>query len=80
MKKKITLAIASMITISSLAVSVNAKEVTLQIGNSTATSDGKAAEPKELYVVPGAMHIDLYDDVSKIPFNKIEDFFNKNLK
>ncbi len=40
----------------------------------------KAAEPKELYVVPGAMHIDLYDDVSKIPFDKIEDFFNKNLK
>ncbi len=40
----------------------------------------KASEPKELYVVPGAMHIDLYDDVSKIPFDKIEDFFNKNLK
>ena len=40
----------------------------------------KAAEPKELYVVSGAMHIDLYDDVSKIPFDKIEDFFNKNLK
>lgn len=35
----------------------------------------KAAEPKELYVVPGAMHIDLYDDVSKIPFDKIEEFF-----
>lgn len=34
-----------------------------------------AAEPKELYVVPGAMHIDLYDDVEKIPFDKLEEFF-----
>lgn len=34
-----------------------------------------ANEPKELYVVPGAMHIDLYDDVSKIPFDKLETFF-----
>lgn len=34
-----------------------------------------AAEPKELYIVPGAMHIDLYDDVEKIPFDKLEDFF-----
>ncbi len=39
-----------------------------------------AAEPKELYVVEGAMHIDLYDDVTKIPFDKIENFFNENLK
>ena len=34
-----------------------------------------AAEPKELYIVPGAMHIDLYDDVEKIPFDKLEIFF-----
>lgn len=34
-----------------------------------------AAEPKELYIVPGAMHIDLYDDVEKIPFDKLENFF-----
>ena len=34
----------------------------------------RAAEPKELYVVPGAMHIDLYDDITKIPFDKIEAF------
>ena len=31
-----------------------------------------ASEPKELYVVEGAMHIDLYDDATKIPFDKIE--------
>lgn len=41
----------------------------------------RAAEPKELYVAQGdVMHIDLYDDVMKIPFDKIEAFFNENLK
>ena len=40
----------------------------------------RAAEPKELYIVEGAMHIDLYDDVTKIPFDKLESFFLENLK
>lgn len=42
----------------------------------------KAKEPKELYVVPGARHIDLYDggDKDYIPFDKIESFFKENLK
>ena len=39
-----------------------------------------AAEPKELYVVPGAMHIDLYDDTNKIPFDKLETFFKDAFK
>jgi fermentation-respiration switch protein FrsA (DUF1100 family) len=39
-----------------------------------------ADEPKELYVVKGARHIDLYDDVKLIPFDKLNDFFAKNLK
>ncbi|MBG0791410.1 MAG: alpha/beta hydrolase [Desulfovibrionaceae bacterium] len=41
-----------------------------------------AAEPKELYIVPGARHIDLYDGGEKnsIPFDKLETFFNRNLK
>ena len=40
-----------------------------------------AGEPKELYIVDGqTMHIDLYDNVSKIPFDKIDEFFVKNLK
>ena len=34
-----------------------------------------ASEPKELYVVPDAIHIDLYDRTDLIPFDKIEDFF-----
>ena len=38
----------------------------------------RAAEPKELYIVKGANHVDLYDDTSKIPFDKIADFFNKS--
>ena len=39
-----------------------------------------AAEPKELYVVPGAGHVDLYDRVSLIPFDKLEVFFKEHLK
>lgn len=39
-----------------------------------------ANEPKELYVVPGARHIDLYDRTDLIPFDKLETFFKENLK
>ena len=39
----------------------------------------RAAEPKELYVVPHAGHVDLYDRVSLIPFDKLADFFQKSL-
>ncbi len=35
---------------------------------------------KELLIIPGASHVDLYDNMEKIPFNKIEDFFKTNLK
>ena len=37
-----------------------------------------AEEPKELVVVPGAMHIDLYDRVDLIPFDDIENFLNES--
>lgn len=40
----------------------------------------RAAEPKELYIVPGARHIDLYDRVDMIPFDKLETFFKESLK
>jgi fermentation-respiration switch protein FrsA (DUF1100 family) len=40
----------------------------------------RAAQPKELYVVPGAGHVDLYDRTDVIPFDKLADFFRKNLK
>lgn len=39
-----------------------------------------AAEPKELFLVPNAGHVDLYDRVSLIPFDKLESFFNEYLK
>ncbi|MGH8371141.1 MAG: alpha/beta hydrolase [Gammaproteobacteria bacterium] len=39
-----------------------------------------AAEPKELVVVPGAGHVDLYDRVGLIPFDKLTTFFQANLR
>lgn len=38
-----------------------------------------AAEPKELYIVPGARHIDLYDRMDMIPFSKLSSFFTEHL-
>ena len=36
---------------------------------------------KELLIIPGAVHTDLYDDVKGvIPYDKMESFFKKNLK
>ena len=40
----------------------------------------KAAEPKELYIVPGTGHVDLYDRTNLIPFDKLESFFKEYLK
>ena len=39
-----------------------------------------AAEPKELIIIPNANHVDLYDQVNVIPFEKLEKFFKENLK
>jgi fermentation-respiration switch protein FrsA (DUF1100 family) len=38
-----------------------------------------AGQPKELYLVPGAGHVDLYDRVDRIPFDKLTRFFVANL-
>ncbi|MBQ1925331.1 MAG: alpha/beta hydrolase, partial [Proteobacteria bacterium] len=35
---------------------------------------------KELMIIPDANHIDLYDNMEKIPFDKIESFYKENLK
>ncbi len=35
---------------------------------------------KELMIIPGASHVDLYDNIDVIPFDKIENFFNVYLK
>ena len=38
-----------------------------------------AAEPKELVIIPGAGHVDLYDRVNLIPFDKLQSFFDQHL-
>lgn len=38
------------------------------------------SKDKELYIVPGANHTDLYDNTEKIPFDKFEQFFKDHLK
>ncbi|KAA0987103.1 alpha/beta hydrolase [Pseudomonas sp. ANT_J28] len=40
----------------------------------------RAAEPKELLIIPDAGHVDLYDRVNLIPFAKLTSFFKSNLK
>jgi len=40
----------------------------------------RAQEPKELIVVPGATHCDLYDQTDKIPFDRLAAYFHKYLK
>ena len=45
------------------------------------TAYAAAAEPKELLIIPGASHVDLYDDEKKlIPWAKLTTFFTDNLK
>jgi len=39
-----------------------------------------AVEPKELMIIPNAVHVDLYDKIDVIPFGKLETFFKDNLK
>ena len=35
---------------------------------------------KELLLIPDAVHTDLYDQMDVIPFDKLEQFFQDNLK
>lgn len=44
------------------------------------TAYAAAAEPKELMIIRGANHVDLYDQTDKIPFDKMSEFFGKVLK
>jgi len=39
----------------------------------------RAADPKELFIVPGAGHVDLYDKVDLIPWDKLQSFFDQHL-
>ena len=42
------------------------------------TANSKYAANKELYLIPDAVHTDLYDKLDVIPFDKLEDFFKTN--
>jgi fermentation-respiration switch protein FrsA (DUF1100 family) len=39
-----------------------------------------ANEPKELIIIPNTVHVDLYDKVDVIPFDKLDTFFKEYLK
>lgn len=43
------------------------------------TAYAAAAQPKELVVIPGASHVDLYDRLDVIPFDKLTSFFRQHL-
>ena len=43
------------------------------------TAYAAAAEPKELLIIPGANHTDLYDKRDVIPFDKLDYFFRRHL-
>lgn len=43
------------------------------------TKDSNYADNKKLMIIPNAVHTDLYDKTDIIPFDKIEEFFKKNM-
>lgn len=43
------------------------------------TAYAAAAEPKELMIIPGASHVDLYDKADVIPFDRLAHFFGQHL-
>lgn len=42
--------------------------------------DNPYTDNKELLIIPGAVHTDLYDQKDMIPFDKLESFYNEYLK
>lgn len=43
------------------------------------TAYAAASEPKELMIIPGASHVDLYDRLDVIPFDRLTQFFRQAL-
>ncbi|MNT50772.1 hypothetical protein D3C72_1877080 [compost metagenome] len=43
------------------------------------TAYAAAADPKELMIIPGASHVDLYDRMDVIPFDRLVQFFHQAL-
>lgn len=44
------------------------------------TQNSPYTDNKELMIIPGAVHTDLYDNLDVIPFDKMVSFFGENLK
>ncbi len=44
------------------------------------TAGSEYAGNKELLIIPGAVHTDLYDRKDIIPFDRIQEFMEANLK
>lgn len=42
-------------------------------------NDSKYTENKEMLTIPDAVHTDLYDNLDVIPFDKMDEFFKKNM-
>ena len=42
--------------------------------------NNKYIDNKKLMIIPDAVHTDLYDNMDKIPFTEIENFYNKYLE
>ena len=47
---------------------------------SEGTYEKMTGDNKELLIIPGASHVDLYDNLDVIPFEKLNSFFNMYLK
>ncbi|WP_345886128.1 alpha/beta hydrolase [Shewanella algae] len=43
------------------------------------TAFAEAASPKELLIIEDANHVDLYDQLERIPFDKLNAFFGEYL-
>lgn len=44
------------------------------------TAYAAASQPKELLIIEGASHVDLYDRMDRIPFDAMTEFFGRHLK
>ena len=44
------------------------------------TENSRYTDNKELMIIPGAVHTDLYDQKNIIPFDRLEEFFRRYLK
>ena len=51
-----------------------------QMGLCAFVAEPDVYKRQDLLIIPGAVHTDLYDQTNIIPFDKIQQFFQENLK